>query len=503
MLPRFFDRVYIAAGQSLSIGREDLEKVLGEHTVALRIGPRCRADENTRWIAELTINILSRLYPTIALSGDDAACDSLAGIAQAVNPAIELKERTRGKVVVEIGMASSRNQRSIRPSAHGWVAKLSFGIGDNTVGLPNPYSAAVAASFASAEVFRRMFRKHLPRPYQRTSSDFSFSLLDHGPEAGSTLPLAPHDLGRVVLAGVGAVANPALWAWARHPGITGEMWSVDPDRIDLGNLERYLLAMDEDGDRRPTKVALAERELAQSSIHVYPEEMRLEDFACQMGTEFSFPTICISVDDIEPRRVAQSLLPKLVVNGGTGEGNAGASWHHFDGRNPCLCCVYHPGDSPKSKTQQVANALGLDHEIVKHLWVGNNVIPPQYFEQVAQHLGLSDEQKDQWRGRPVCEFYTGFICGAVRMELKAAKKAASVPLAHQSLLAGALMAAELVKRTNPQLSALSQPSSVFQCHDVRAPFGAHWISQGIRSPVPGCICQDPDYRTVFGEKWGA
>jgi hypothetical protein len=87
------------------------------------------------------------------------------------------------------------------------------------------------------------------------------------------------------------------------------------------------------------------------------------------------------------------------------------------------------------------------------------------------------------------------------MTLDGAKKAASVPLAHQSLLAGALMAAELVKRTNPSLERASQGYVGLQASDVRAPFGAHWMSRGPNRPVGDCICQDPDYRAVYDEKW--
>ncbi len=504
---RFFDRSYIAAGQSLSICRKDLEMILGERIIALRAGSLCRSDINARWIAEMTINILSRLYPILAISGDKNTCDFLSTIALAVNPAIELREQTHGNLILEIGVETSRNQKSIRPSASGWVAKLAFGHGSDTIGPPNPYSAAVAASFASAEIFRKMFWNYLPKPYRYASSDFSFSLLDHGKETGSSLGLSNHDFGKVVFAGVGAIANPAIWAIARHSGLEGEIWMVDPERIDLGNLERYVLSIDKDADEEndpadyPTKIALGIRELAQSSIKIHFEEKQLEDFADQMGEDFPFDTVCISVDDIEPRRVAQSLLPKLIVNGGTGEGNAGTSWHSFDGLSPCLCCVYHPGDRPKSHIQQVSDSLGIDCETVGKLWVDNIAFSAQDFERIIEHLELTDEQKAQWRDRPIRDFYSGFICGAVKMDLTAAKKAVSVPLAHQSVLAGALMAAELIKRTSAELSEVSQSASIFQCQDVRAPFCEKWINPGIETPVPDCICQDSDYRKVFEEKW--
>jgi len=42
-------------------------------------------------------------------------------------------------------------------------------------------------------------------------------------------------------------------------------------------------------------------------------------------------TICISVDNASTRRAAQALLPKLIINGWTGDQSLGASWHVLDG----------------------------------------------------------------------------------------------------------------------------------------------------------------------------
>jgi hypothetical protein len=371
----------------------------------------------------------------------------------------------------------------------------------STNGPANPYSAAFAAALATSEVFRRMFMGCLPNRYRRPSADYAFSLLDHGATSGADLILSPQNLGPVIMAGVGAVANPALWALSRHPELQGEMWMVDPQAVDLGNLERYILATDGDAEAKTLKVDMGVRELVRSGINGYAVPVSLEAFARSSGDDFPFPTICVSPDSVDARRQTQSLLPRLLVNGATGEGNSGASWHRFDGSRPCLCCIYHPGDKPKSETQKVAEALGLDHAIAAPLYVGNKPIGEKEFEQVATRLGLTGEQTAEWRGRSIRDFYSGFVCGAVRMDLPAAKKAASVPLAHQSVLAGALMAAELIKRTSPQLEALSQQSSVFQCNDVRSPLETHWISAGISRAVRGCICQDPDYRAVYDEKW--
>lgn len=499
-VPRFFDRACVAAGQSLSVSRVDLDRILGRRSIAIRLGPECRKVGNSRWIAELLVNVLARFYPKLALSGDDQTMAAVSGIARSINPLIEFLESESGDVTVGIGLDRDADTKMIVPSACGWVSRLSLSGAASPNGPANPYSSSVAVAFAAAEIFRRIFGKQLQKQFKVESSDYSFSLLDHGKSTGADMDLPIMDFGQVAMIGIGAVANPALWALSRHQGLTGELWQVDPDSADAGNLQRYVLAMD--ADEGAQKVALGMRELAQSALVGHAVTSNLEAFAEGFRDGFSIPTICVSVDNIEGRRQAQSLLPRLLVNGGTGPGNAGASWHRFDGSKPCLCCVYHPGWNLKSDIRKVAEAFDLDEKKIAPLWLDDKPLGDQDFELVARKLGLSGEQSAEWRMRSVRAFYSGFICGAVSMDLAAVKKTASVPLAHQSVLAGGLMAAELVKRSFPGLEACSQRSSVFQCEDVRNPVKHGWIKAGIAHPISECICQDADYRAAHVEKWG-
>jgi len=133
--------------------------------------------------------------------------------------------------------------------------------------------------------------------------------------------------------------------------------------------------------------------------------------------------------------------------------------------------------------------------------VRRKVPTPSELAGIARHLGLDDAERDLWKGKPLNELYTNLVCGSVRLNLRNVKRAEAVPLAHQSALAGILMAAELVKRTSPTLRERSQRQPVVQLIDVRLPPPAagRWAQD--RAHHPRCICQDPVYQQVFARKW--
>ena len=97
------------------------------------------------------------------------------------------------------------------------------------------------------------------------------------------------------------------------------------------------------------------------------------------------------------------------------------------------------------------------------------------------------------------DLYTDVVCGAVPLDLGGVGRVETVPLAHQSVMAGALMAAELVKRTQPKLSALSQAEPLVSWDDVLQTPPPIWRKP--RAREAGCICGDHVYQNVYHKKW--
>lgn len=496
-IARFFDRIFAAVGPNLQISRASLEERLKTVSVAIFCGPGAEQG-NGSLITELCTNICARLYPRMCIWPVSPFTERLIALARSINPAIEFVAREEpATVTIAVGHCSDKlPERSIHVSARGWVAQILM---DRESGRrcepPNPYSSSVAACLACAEAFRRIFAANLPE--EAPATEATVSLLDFSPDAGEGLPLPSVDLGEVAVVGLGAVGNAAIWAMARHSGLSGKLWLVDHEPIDLSNLQRYVLTSDDSVD--VPKVELARSALKRTRLDLCPRQDRLGDFASSLGDEFLVPTICISIDNVEGRRSAQALLPKLIVNGWTGDTSLGASWHRFNGDSACLACLYHPTGQSKSQTDLVAEALGLPPRRAAELWMTRQPPSDVELKGIVAHLGADEALMPQWWGLPLAELYTRMVCGSAAIDIHGRGRLEVVPLVHQSVLAGALMAAELVKRATPELEVLSGRYDLVGLDDILRPPPKYWTRR--RPRVCGCICSDADYQNVYRDKW--
>jgi hypothetical protein len=484
-LAPFFERVYGAVGGHLQVSRESLKSTLEKITVGVKCGAKLK--QNDMWIAELSTNLLSRLYPRIAIIGSEPECSSLRNLATRINPNIELVHEAPGSTTLCVGSACVDG--GLYPHAGGWVASVIHS-GPRATGARNPYSAATAATLACAEMFRRIFLKSGPE------QDFSISLLDFSSTSGATLTLAGANLGEVQFVGVGAIGNAALWVLAHHEGLQGRLSLVDPEKLTLLNLQRYVLGFYSDASR--PKVILGQEALVPSELSIEKYESSLEDYARAHGG-LNIPTLCISVDNVAARRSAQALLPRLVINGWTGEQALGSSWHIFSKDAACLACLYHPHGPGMSATEQAAKALGLSAERAAVLWVTPQTLNDDDIEKAAKSLGVHVNELDPWRGKRLGDLYTDVVCGAIPLDVAGVGRVETVPLAHQSVLAGILMAVELLKRTHPKLCSMSQPETLVSWDDILRPPPRIWCKP--RAREKGCICGDEDYQGAYKSKW--
>lgn len=493
-LARFFGRVFAAAGRTLSVSRESLEQQLNHKVVGIRCADR--PGQNEEWIGDLLVNLFARLYPRIVLDATPATRERLSSIARGINPAVELCDSsTAADIAVCIGNVSSGGRNELFARADGWVARVSLRPRDGSPGPANPYAAAASAALAAAETFRSLFRANVPAFIE--GRDVSLSLLDYGTSSGHDLPLAETSIGECAFFGLGAVANGALWALGRHASLGGTVHLVDAERIETSNLQRYVLAMDRH-DGSPKTVVAADA-LARTRLSTIGHPERLEQFADRFPCGFTLPLVCVSVDNIEGRRVTQALLPRLVVNGFTSDSGLGVSWHELSRPAACLACHYQPRGPAPSQTDMMAAALGLPPDRVIALLVSNAPPSNDELRDMAGHIGVPPQSLNTWRGKPLSEIYTGLVCGSVALDLRGVGRFEAVPLAHQSALAGILMAAELVKRTTPELRDRIQTDTLAVWEDVLRPPPPRWTQP--RPREPGCICGDADYQRAYAERW--
>ncbi len=486
-LAPFYERVYGALGGHLAISRESLESVLGRITVGIQLSSQ--PNDNEIWIGSLATNLMARLYPKIAIAGKAEVINEFKELAKNINPDIEFADQADSATTIGIGEVGLTG--GIYPAASGWVAKLE-NCSHSLNGPKNPYAAGAAACLACAELFRRIFLG------ATSDSEVTVSLLNFDKGTGAKSKYSKVEIGDVAFVGIGAVGNAALWALARDTALQGNIDLVDAEVIELSNLQRYVLATNADIGK--PKVDLAKALLSSSQTRSAAHKVNLDEFVKSDAT-LEIPTLIISVDNVDARRAAQALLPKMVINGWTGEQALGTSWHVFSRDAACLACLYHPHGVGPSAIEQAAKALGLTDDRAAQLWITRQPLSSDDLKVVAHALGVSEHELAPWKRKSLGDIYTDVVCGAVPLNVKGVSRVEMVPLAHQSALAGIFMAAELIKRSHPKLSKIAQDEPLVSWDNILQPPPAIWGKP--RAREPGCICGDKDYQNVYKAKWGS
>lgn len=487
-LPRFFNRVYAAAGGVLSLSAESLERQLGAVSIGVALDTEWEGNPNAEWTAELIVNLCARLYGELSLIGSPTWVARAEALACAINPNVAFSS-SPPMVTLVVGN-QVRQGDALYARADGWVARVSRAPVGGVPGAPNPLAAGAAASLAVAELFRRTFQAHVPKV---TFKDISVSLLDFTETGGIDESLIAASIGTVGLVGLGAVGSGAVWCLSRLQRITGRIDLIDPQPIEESNLQRYVLALD--AHIAVLKTQLAYEALGPTSVQLVQRTMPFEDAADHGFAD----TLAVSVDNVPTRRAVQAVLPRLAINGWTSERGLGASWHHFGEAGPCLACEYHPRGLGRSQTQLVSDAFGIVHERAAHLWVNQEGLSFMDLETATNHLKLPRGALRHWLNQPIQKLYTDVMCGQVALDLSGVGRLEAVPLAHQSTLAGILMAAELIRRTDPALAARSSMKPMIVWDDVLHIAPKAWTQ--LRAPHAHCICSDEVYRNRYRRKW--
>lgn len=502
----FFDKAALAASQVLGgVGYDAFAAKLDAHTIGLAFDDTAAETPEGRIALDLTVNLLARLYPTLALipSGDRATAllSTLSATARAINPAIDLGASCDDvAAIVAVGSTPVSSQAPIvYIGSSGWIAKLSSVGPVGSGGTNNPFGAAAATCFGAANLFRLFFGAHLPGG--DTAGDLTLSLIDLVPDA--TAPADPAlgtvDLGDTVLVGLGAIGNAAIWAFGRTTGLRGRLHLVDHEAVDLSNLQRYILATQDDVGA--AKVGVATFALADTAIDVRQHPLRWGEYLRARG-DWHLERVAVALDSAQDRRAVGAALPRWVVNAWTQPGDLGVSRHPFLGAGACLTCLYFPDVAARSEEQLIAEALGLPAAAkeVGQLLVTGAPVDGELLRRAADALGIPVEPLLAFEGRPLRAFYSDAICSGLifRLGAGASERQAAVPLAFQSALAGIMLAAEVVIHAGD----LRASSPVVTRLDVFRSLGGG-LSVHVGKPTPKrCICQDPDYVARYRAKYG-
>ena len=223
----------------------------------------------------------------------------------------------------------------------------------------NPLGALAAAALGAAEVAKRIFlRLAEARPETITPLEraVTWDLWQHrfdGTTAGPALPRRL-DLGRLALAGVGAIGSAATLTLAAFEDVSGTVELVDDDALSVTNLERVVTARAADVGRR--KVDVAARALRGTRLRTIRMSAR---FGMRAPAASAADTILAGVDSGAARRRIMNLLPYAVYNGGT-QGSELLVSRHVGLEGPCLECLYPESTEAPPAGQECGRAIVVE-----------------------------------------------------------------------------------------------------------------------------------------------
>lgn len=492
-LADFYERSALAAAQVLEgFDRQGFLKKLSATRVGIAFDEKATGPQGDA-LLDLSVRLLSRLYPSLAIVGPNSRAQQLSELARRINPAIEIG--SEAEIGIAVGGAKRPFATTIHAGSAGWDALIDAERPRPSGEANNPFGAGAAACFAAAGVFRAIFG------LGSLDSELRFSVLTQDrviePPRASRRRWALED--EAVLFGVGAIGNAALWALRRAP-LQGRLHIVDHETLDLGNLQRYVLC--ERGEVGEAKVRIPARGPS-GELELVPHEATLERFLECEG--YDWQQFLLALDSAADRRAAQAALPAWIANAWTQPGDLGCSTHqHFGGEGACVACMYLPEGSVPNEDELVTQAFGVPQLQMDVRTLLHTGAPVQrgLLEAIAAARGLQIESLLSFEGRGIRDLYVEGFCGGAVVPLDgdgSDLRRMHVPLAHQSALAGILLGATLVRRAIGADPPATRKTQI----DLLAPLGSY-LSQPLLARGDGrCICEDLDFRAAFELKYEA
>ena len=489
-IPEYFQRNAVAIAQAVSgLDEGRLESRLASVSIGVTIGHDAGGDEG-RAMADLLIRLLARLYPSIIVceEGDAGLGDQVDELAQRINPRLTLSGEPTIEIVV--GTASPRHSaaRTVFAGSSGWHARVSTRDPQGCGASNNPFGPGLAACLAAADVFRQVFVAggELEGDSMIAIPNVGDWVTDDGNVDG--------DVGSLVLAGAGAIGNAAAWALSRTR-VEGTVEIVDHESVDLGNLQRYAMTVREDVDRAKAPLLAG---LFDGEISARAHECTIAEFLENKGHRVE--NLLLALDSAKDRCAAQASLPRRVVNAWTQPGDLGVSSHDFLAR-ACVNCLYLPDGDQKNEDQLIAESFGVPERLmqVRTLLHKNEGATRDLLNAIAAARDVSLEKLLAFEGRSLRVLYTEGFCGGAVIPLGEVGEPTNdvhVPLAHQSAMAGVLLAAAGVR-----MALKENRGSVVARYDVLKPQTQFHIHPAAKDARGRCLCQDQDYVDVYRDKY--
>lgn len=340
----------------------------------------------------------------------------------------------------------------------------------------------IVACYASAALLDRALGSHVP-----------FGLPDPLVLRFDTLGLDPADLsqpvdiGQTYLAGAGAIGNGFLWA-ARHLDLHGQLEIADDDRVDSGNLNRQVWFGTDDIDLKKVERLVLKAQPFFKSLKLLPRAVRIQDLPEKSSGPW-LRRLIVAVDSRRARRQLQNEFPGEVFDASTTDiREVVVHYNRQPTTDACLSCIYEPDGEELSREQHISDHLGVSVEEVRSeriSAVAAAAIVDRFPALV--NLNLIGVAYDTLFKKLCAE---GMLTTNTGRTLTA-------PFGFVSVLAGSLLAVELVRRLGRGRS--DRDFNYWRVSAWHAPLARRRM---LRPRQPECaFCDSPILRQVNARLW--
>jgi molybdopterin/thiamine biosynthesis adenylyltransferase len=349
-----------------------------------------------------------------------------------------------------------------------------------------PIVELLAACYAAAASVQRATRVKLPMPLHLPIEVEVADLLGED----TALLARPVELGTLYMAGAGAIGN-ALLQGLSALDARGELHICDPDHVNDGNLNRCVwFSSDDVGKKKALQLALRAQQHV-PRLRLVPHECVLKDVPAASAGGAWLDTLIVAVDSRRARRSLQNEIPRRVFDASTtGIMEVVLHFNRPLGDHACLSCVYYEAPDETAHEQHVAELLGVSVTDVRSNFVSTGAaeaISRRYPDLVPETLvGLAYDSLFKQ------------LCGQGALKT-AADEQVLAPFAFVSVLAGVLLAIELVRRAGNTQTEL--PFNYWRVSPWCAPVVR---ARELRPKRLTCeFCDNPILQSVVRELWGA
>lgn len=298
----------------------------------------------------------------------------------------------------------------------------------------------------------------------------------------------PLDLGTVYLAGAGAVGNGFIYG-LRYFDVQGTINVADPKVVKDGNLNRCMLFDKEDLGFPKAEQLCKNAQPLFKNVRFVPCNSDLRDVSERCAGPW-LKRLVVTVDSRMVRRSLQSEIPGEIYDASTT--GIQEIVLHFNKQpaegKACLSCIYVQEEGELAHGQHVAEVLGVDIEKVLENLVDQdaaNAISIKYPEICPETIiGMAYDSLFKQ------------MCGQGKLQT-AADKQVLAPFAFVSVLAGTMLAIEMVRRI--QKGNVLNPYNYWRLSPYSTP-----VIRGrrVREKIVGCeFCGEPIMLEVAENLW--